>query len=69
MSIILINLSFLEKVPEEYFCTYADRPGQFPCKPKDFCDDPNVTSYTPNMAHPESYDNWVQKLDLTCAAP
>ena len=66
----MINLSFLEKVPEEYFCTYSDKPGQeFACKPKDFCDDPNVASYRPNLSLEDSYDNWVSKLGLECAGP
>lgn len=56
-------------MPSEYFCTYADKPGSFSCKPKDFCDDPNVTSYTPNLALEGNYDNWVTKLDLACAGP
>lgn len=66
----MFNLSFFEKVPEEYFCTYADRPGEsVSCKPADFCNNPNVLSYTPNMALESSYDNWVSKLDLACATP
>lgn len=70
IAIILINLSFLEKVPSEYFCTYSDRPGEtFSCMPKDFCEDPTVTSYKPNMAATDSYNNWVNKLDLACAGP
>ena len=35
--------------------------------PDDFCNDPNVRSYVPNMALNDSYDNWVNRFDLTCA--
>ena len=40
------------------------------CVPDDFCkhiDDGSLISYTPNMELAETFDNWVQKLDLTCA--
>ena len=66
---MMINLSFLEKVPKEYFCVYEGSPESVPCKPEQFCTDPTVVSYTPNMALHDSFNNWVQKLDLTCASP
>ena len=48
---IMLNLSFLEKVPQEYFCVYegSNTNESVPCRPVDFCSDPTVVSYTPNM--------------------
>lgn len=63
-----MNLAYLEKVPKEYFCTYTDQPEPTLCYPIDFCTDPTVTSYTPNMALSDSYENWVGRLDLACAS-
>ena len=72
INMIVYNLHYLEKVPQEYFCTYSNTPaGAEPvsCKPEDFCDDPNLVSYEANMALDDSYDNLVGKLDLVCMSP
>ena len=69
IQIIILNLSYLEKVPKEYFCVFEGSPEPQVCKPADFCKDPTVVSYTPNMDLSDSYDNWVEKLDLACASP
>ena len=66
--LVIMNLSYLEKVPKEYFCTYEGSEEPQLCYPADFCTDPTVTSYTPNMELRDSYDNWVGKLDLACAS-
>ena len=65
-----MNLSFFEKVPREYFCVYADGDPNEPqiCTPDDFCDNPNVISYEPNMELSDSYHNWVENLSLECAS-
>lgn len=65
---LVMSLSFLEKVPEEYQCIYEGSSEPVSCKPADFCDDPTVLSYSPNMDLSDSYDNWVTKYDLTCAS-
>ena len=58
----------MEKVPNEYFCTYKDSPlAEVSCVPDDFCEDPSVVSYRPNMDLEESYINWISHYDLTCA--
>ena len=68
MSIILVNLSYFEKVPQEYFCTYENSPETWlSCKPENFCLDPHVLQYKPNLEIEGSYDNWINKLDLACA--
>ena len=65
--IILIALGFLEKVPKEYYCTYEDDPEkEVVCKPEDFCNDPSVLSYHPNMELKQSYQNWISHYNLTC---
>ena len=67
--LIMISLGFLEKVPNEYFCTYKDSPNsEVSCKPDDFCKDPNVLSYRPNMELEESYINWISHYELTCTS-
>ena len=38
------------------------------CQPSDFCDDPRLVSFTPNLALSESYDNFINRLDLACAS-
>ena len=68
MAIIMLNLSFLEKVPEEYFCVYEGSSESVSCKPADFCNDSKLVSYSPNMELKDSFDNWVGKLDLACAS-
>ena len=36
--LVMVSLGFLEKVPNEYFCTYEDSPeSEVSCKPEDFC--------------------------------
>ena len=65
--LILCSLGFLEKVPDEYYCTYADSPNEeVSCKPEDFCDDLSVLSYRPNMDLDDSYTNWISHYELTC---
>ena len=68
VSIITNTISFLTKAPEEYYCTFAGSEESFICKPEDFCEDPTVTSYMPNMELADSYDNWILKYDLTCGS-
>ena len=64
------NLNYLEKVPREFYCIYEGQPDfAVICKPEDFCDDPTVVSYEPNMDLDDSYHNWSEKLDLVCATP
>ena len=63
-----MSLSFLEKVPKEYFCIYNGTSEEFKCTPKDFCDNPAVISHYPNMMLADSYDNWVGRYDLACAS-
>ena len=55
-------------MPDEYYCTYVGSEESFLCKPEDFCDDPTVTSFEPNMELADSYDNWILKYDLTCSS-
>ena len=65
--LIMVSLGFLEKVPNEYFCTYEDSPDtEVSCKPVDFCNDPSILSYRPNMELKESYNNWISHYNLTC---
>ena len=67
--LIMMAMSFLTKVPEEYFCEYAGSSGSpQACQPKDFCEDPNVVSFQPNMELETSYYNWVLQYDLHCAS-
>ena len=68
VSLFFNSVSYLTKVPEEYYCTYAGSEQSFSCKPEDFCQDPTVTSYEPNMELADSYDNWILKYDLTCGS-
>ena len=50
INVLLYNMSYLELIPEEYYCVYEDTsPGQeFICSAKDFCEDPKIVSYRPN---------------------
>ena len=59
-------MSYLEKVPGEYLCTYKGISTEVSCSPDDFCEDPNLISYTPDFSAEDSYHNWVEKFDLTC---
>ena len=64
---ILLSLGFLEKVPKEYVCTYESDPGkEVICKPEEFCKDPSVLSFHPNMELHDSYINWISHYNLTC---
>ena len=64
---ILLSLGFLEKVPKEYVCTYESDPGkEVICKPEEFCKDPTVLSFHPNMELHDSYINWISHYNLTC---
>ena len=66
---IFLSLSFLTKVPDEYFCIYEGETESVSCKPKDFCaPDSSVTSFRPNMELKDSYYNWVLRYDLHCAS-
>ena len=67
--LLLISLAFLEKVPREYFCQYEGTDTMQSCTPKEFCNNPNVVSFEPNMDLEDSYDNWVMRFDLHCASP
>ena len=67
--ILILSFNFLTKIPQEYYCTYEGSADETQiCKPADFCEDPTVTSYTPNMDLPDSYDNWILRFDLHCAS-
>ena len=65
------NLSYLEMVPREYYCTYEGSSEKSLCYPSDFCTDSStaVVSYEPNMELPDSYHNFVNRLGMTCATP
>lgn len=66
--LIILALAYLQKVPKEYFCTYAGQEDPVSCKPKDFCDNPDVLSYEPNWDREDSYNNWITRFDLHCAS-
>ena len=69
VALLLVSMSFLSKVPQEYFCKYANSPNtEVICKPANFCDNESVLSYRPNMALSDSYDNWVGRFGLECAS-
>ena len=69
LMIIILSIAFLEKVPSEYFCTYKNSPfTEESCVPADFCEDPNVVSYRPNMELDDSYTNWISHFNLECAS-
>lgn len=55
-------------MPDEYFCTYEGSEEAQSCQPDEFCTDPSVTSYEPNMELADSYNNFILKMDLTCAS-
>ena len=65
---LIVMLSYLTKVPQQYFCTYEGSSEAQICTPADFCSDPTVTSYEPNMDLADSYYNWILKYDLHCAS-
>lgn len=66
--LIILALAYLQKVPKEYFCTYVGQEDPVSCKPKDFCDNPDVLSYEPNWDREDSYNNWITRFDLHCAS-
>ena len=68
MNFMTYNMSYLELIPEEFFCVYDDTPEgtEVSCVPDDFCGRPDLLSYRPNFDLENSFHNWVQKLDLTC---
>ena len=67
--LVILSLSYLEKVPTEYVCTYEGQPGEeIACDPAKFCKDPTVLSYKADIEHKNYYENWVSKFDLTCAS-
>jgi len=55
-------------VPREYFCIYEGQEEESVCTPADFCGNPLVVSFKPNMALEDSYDNFIVRYDLHCAA-
>lgn len=57
--LILLSIGFLEKVPKEFFCTYEGSTEERTCVPEDFCNDPSIINYRPNMELDDSYQNWV----------
>ena len=61
-------MSFLQKVPNEYFCIYEGFTEEISCKPLDFCGNEQIVSYRPNMDLPDSYSNWVSQFGLECSA-
>ena len=63
-----MSVPYLEIVPQEYFCVYEDSSDAVSCTPTEFCEDPTVVSYEPNMELSTSYYNFVQKYDLACAS-
>ena len=62
-------MSYFEKVPSEYLCTYRGIDEPIGCKPDDFCTDPDLLSYEPNWELKDSYHNWIERMNLTCASP
>ena len=55
-------------MPSEYLCTYEGSEKSQICVPEDFCTDPSVTSYEPNMELADSYYNLISYYDLACAS-
>ena len=69
LNVIIYNLNYLEKIPQEFFCVYENSPTTtVSCIPADFCDNPAVISYEPNMELGDSYNNWIGKLNIYCAS-
>ena len=67
-TLLIMSLAYQQKIPKEYFCIYQGSEVQQSCQPVDFCDNPDVVSFTPNMELEDSYDNWVIRFDLHCAS-
>ena len=67
-NIILYDLSYLEKMPQEFFCQYKGQDEIVKCIPEDFCGNPNLVSYEPNMELDDSFKNWVTQMDLACSS-
>lgn len=63
------NLSYLEKIPREYVCTYKGLSEPKICTPDTFCSDPSLVSYKPNFDLPDSFDNFISRLDMECHHP
>jgi len=67
--LLLMSMSFLTKVPAEYFCVNEGQTDEFSCTPSDFCAaDSGIESFRPNMDLSDSYDNWILRFDLHCAS-
>ena len=66
--LLIVSLAYLQKVPQEYFCTYEGSEEPVKCKPEEFCNNPKVKSYEPNWDLDDTYDNWVMRFDLHCAS-
>ena len=60
--------AYLTKVPREYFVTYADEDEPLIRSTEEFCDEPSVTSYTPNLALDDTYDNWIIRYGIDCGS-
>ena len=65
--ILVFSLSYLTKIPQEYLCQNEGSDETYVCVPDDFCEDPRVTSFVPNMELSDSYDNWILRFDMHCA--
>ena len=66
--LMVLCMTFLEKMPREFFCVYQGSDEEQICVPEDFCKDSTVVSYKPNMELSDSYVNWISQFDLACAS-
>ena len=65
--LMIMAMPYLTKTPKEYICTYSDNQTSS-CTPNDFCGDPDVLSYAPNMDNQDSLVNWIERFDLACSS-
>ena len=64
MIAIVGSIPFLELLPK-MMCEDVNTGEKFVCEPKDFCDNPDITSYV-DWNSSISLHNWVDQYDLTC---
>ena len=66
----MLSLSYLEKAPSAYLCSYKDdAPGaemQECSNLEDLCQDNNLASFMPDREHADYYENFFNKFELHC---
>ena len=64
---LIVNIAAFYQLIPQYHCTNGEGGDWYECTPEAFCgEDSQVIEYREDTEHPESFNNWIQQLNMQC---